>query len=123
MFELNRIQVTELSKFRHHGENTIVHSDRGCHYRWPGWIALMSKHGLQRSMSRKGCSPDNSACEGFFGRLKNECFYGEDFSSYTIQEFIDYIDEYIDWYNEERIKMSLGGISPFEYRRQNAYAA
>lgn len=106
-----------------HGENTIVHSDRGCHYRWPGWIALMSKHGLQRSMSRKGCSPDNSACEGFFGRLKNECFYGEDFSSYTIQEFIDYIDEYIDWYNEERIKMSLGGISPFEYRRQNAYAA
>ena len=46
-------------------EKPIIHSDRGCHYRWPGWIKRMEKAGLIRSMSKKGCSPDNSACEGF----------------------------------------------------------
>ena len=44
---------------------TIIHSDRGCHYRWPEWIDIMAEAGLTRSMSKKGCSPDNSACEGF----------------------------------------------------------
>ena len=57
------------------GERTIVHSDRGAHYRWTGWIERMDKAGLTRSMSRKGCSPDNAACEEVFGRLKNEMFY------------------------------------------------
>lgn len=56
-------------------EHPIIYSDRGCHYRWPGWIERMENAGLTRSMSKKGCSPDNSACEGFFGRLKNEMFY------------------------------------------------
>lgn len=56
-------------------EHPIIHSDRGCHYRWPGWIERMNTAGLIRSMSKKGCSPDNSACEGVFGRLKNEMFY------------------------------------------------
>ena len=53
------------------GEHPIIHSDRGCHYRWPDWIHMVVQAGLVRSMSRNGCSPDNSACEGFFGRLKN----------------------------------------------------
>lgn len=48
----------------------IIHSDRGCHYRIPDWINLMNEFGYTRSMSRKGCSPDNAACEGFFGILK-----------------------------------------------------
>lgn len=52
-------------------EHPMVHSDRGCHYRWSGWISRMEKAGLERSMSKKGCSPDHSACEGLFGRLKN----------------------------------------------------
>lgn len=59
-------------------EHPIVHSDRGCHYRWPGWIERMDNADLIRSMSKKGCSPDNSACEGVFGRLKIEMFYGVD---------------------------------------------
>jgi transposase InsO family protein len=50
----------------------VVHSDRGAHYRWPGWLARIGNAKLIRSMSRKGCSPDNAACEGFFGRLKTE---------------------------------------------------
>ena len=52
------------------GESPMVHTDRGCHYRWPGWKAICEEHGLVRSMSRKGRSPDNAAAEGFFGRLK-----------------------------------------------------
>ena len=56
-------------------EHPLVHTDRGCHYRWSGWIEQMRVAGLTRSMSKKGCSPDNAACEGFFGRLKNEVFY------------------------------------------------
>lgn len=49
----------------------VLHSDCGCHYRWPGWIGICDEHGIVRSMSKKACSPDNAACEGFFGRLKN----------------------------------------------------
>ncbi len=48
------------------GEHPVIHSDRGCHYRWPGWIRLMEQEGLERSMSKKGCSPENSACEGLY---------------------------------------------------------
>ena len=98
---------------------TIIHSDRGCHYRWPEWIDIMDKAGLTRSMSKKGCSPDNSACEGFFGRLKNEMFYGKDWKGISIQDFILRVDAYIHWYNEKRIKMSLGGLSPLEFRSKN----
>ena len=99
------------------GEQPIVHSDRGAHYRWPGWLDRMKEAGLTRSMSQKGCSPDNAACEGFFGRLKNEMFYHRSWAGVSIEEFIAILDEYLHWYNEKRIKMSLGAMSPLEYRR------
>lgn len=70
-----------------------------------------------RSMSKKGCSPDNAACEGFFGRLKNEMFYGKLCSGVSINKFIEELDTYIKWYAEKRIKISLGGMSPIDYRR------
>ena len=98
-------------------EHPIVHSDRGCHYRWPGWIQRMNEAGLTRSMSKKGCSPDNSACEGFFGRMKNEMFYGEKWDKISVEEFISIINQYMQWYRDKRIKLSLGGLSPMEYRR------
>lgn len=79
-------------------EHLIIHSDRGAHYRWPGWIERMERVGLTRSMSKKGCSPDNSACEGFFGRLKNEMSYGHSWKNITIEQFIDEVNEYIIWY-------------------------
>ena len=105
------------------GEHPTVHSDRGCHYRWPGWIERMEKAGLTRSMSKKGCSPDNSACEGFFGRLKNEMFYNRSWAGVTINEFIEILDRYIHWYAEKRIKLSLGGLSPIQYRKAQGLAA
>ena len=78
----------------------------------------MDKAGLTRSMSKKGCSPDNAACEGFFDRLKNEMFYGVSWIGVSIQEFVLRLDEYLHWYAEKRIKLSLGGLSPVQYRTQ-----
>lgn len=98
-------------------EHPIIHSDRGGHYRWSGWIDRMETAKLTRSMSKKGCSPDNSACEGFFGHLKNEMFYGRPWADVMQEEFIDELNEYLIWYNETRIKMSLGAMSPMDYRR------
>lgn len=100
-----------------HEEHPIVHSDRGSHYRWAGWIERMEAAGLVRSMSKKGCSPDNSACEGFFGRLKNEMFYGHSWKDISVESFMEAVNKYIRWYNEARIKESLGWMSPMQYRR------
>ena len=104
-------------------EHPLIHSDRGCHYRWPGWIDRMNKAGLERSMSKKGCSPDNAACEGLFGRLKNEMFYSRKWENVTLTEFMGILNDYLVWYNEKRIKVSLGNMSPVEYRRSLGIAA
>ena len=104
-------------------EQPIVHTDRGCHYRWPGWIDRMNKAGLERSMSKKGCSPDNAACKGLFGRLKNEMFYSRKWENVTLAEFMGILNDYLVWYNEKRIKVSLGNMSPVEYRRSLGIAA
>jgi transposase InsO family protein len=98
-------------------EKPIVHTDRGSHYRRPGWIDKMDNAGLIRSMSKNGCCPDNSACEGFFGRVKNEMFYGKSWLEVSINDFIDVLDKYLHWYAEKRIKLSLGGMSPLQYRK------
>ena len=102
-------------------EHPITHSDRGGHYRWPRWIELVENASLQRSMSKKGCSADNSACEGFFGRMKNEMFYGRSWDGVSIDELINQINDYMHWYAEKRIKQSLRGLSPMEYRRYNGF--
>ena len=94
----------------------VIHSDRGAHYRWPGWLKRVRNAKLIRSMSRKGCSPDNAACEGFFERLKTELFYPRNWQDISVDQFIQIVDAYIRWYNEKRIKISLGSISPIEYR-------
>ena len=83
----------------------------------------MNKVELIRSMSKKGCSPDNSACEGLFGHIKNEMFYNRDWKGVTTDEFIEYLDTYLTWFAEKRIKMSLGGMSPVEYRKKLGWIA
>lgn len=90
----------------------LVHSDCGAHYRWPGWITRIDDAKLIRSMSRKGCTPDNAACEGFFGRLKIELFYPRDWHNMPFEQFMEEVDSYIRSYNEKRIKISLGALSP-----------
>lgn len=72
---------------------------------------------LIRSISKKTCPPDNVACEGFFGTVKNEMFHHRSWSDYSIEQLIKELDIYLRWYNEKRIKMPLGAMSPVEYRQ------
>ena len=65
-------------------------------------------------MSRKGCLQDNAESEGVFGRMKNEIFYNTDWSGI---KSIDILNDCLVWYNETRIKKTLGYMSPIEYRR------
>ena len=67
--------------------------------------------------SEIGIGNDNAACEGFFGRIKNEMFYGRNWTGITLEKFICFLDRYIRWYNEKRIKLSLGAMSPVKYRQ------
>ncbi len=114
---VNTMLDAAIEKVAGSGERPVVHSDRGGHYRWPGWLARIADAKLVRSMSRKGCSPDNAACEGFFGRLKTEMFFARDWLSTSIEEFVAALDAYIRWYNEVRIKGSLGFRSPAQHRQ------
>lgn len=114
---VNRMLDAAIDKVAASGERPVVHSDRGGHYRWPGWLTRIADAKLVRSMSRKGCSPDNAACEGFFGRLKTEMFFARDWLATTVEEFVTALDAYIRWYNDVRIKGSLGFRSPAEHRR------
>ena len=66
-------------------------------------------------MSRKGNCLDNSPMENFFGLLKQEMFYGQQFITYT--ELESAIHQYIDFYNNDRIKTKLKGMSPVNYRK------
>jgi len=68
-----------------------------------------------QSMSRKGCCLDNAVMESFFGHLKSEFFYHREFED--ADELIAGIDDWIDWYNDGRIKVKLGGMSPVSYRQ------
>lgn len=92
----------------------IIHADRGGHYRGEMWIDKLQSFSITRSMSRKGNSGDNAACEGFFGRMKTEMYYGIKWESADKLE--QAINDYIRFYNGSRIKMSLGGLSINEYR-------
>ena len=101
----------------------ILHTDRGVHYRWDSWIQIMQKAGLTRSMSRKACSPDNAACERFFGRLKNEMNCEHHWNRKSRTQLIQEVDDYIRWYNKKRIKLSLGEKSPSAYRACLGYTS
>lgn len=95
-------------------QQLTIHTDRGGHYRGVDWIEKLNCLGIRRSMSRKGNSGDNAACEGFFGRMKTEMFY--DIKWNSIEELEKEIDNYMWFYNNKRIKKSLGWKSIEESR-------
>jgi len=92
----------------------LFHSDQGWQYQHAEYQRLLTEHNITQSMSRKGNCMDNGAMENFFGRLKVEMFYGEKFES--VNAFIDELNEYIYYYNNERISSKLKGMSPVQYR-------
>ena len=77
------------------GKHPIIHSDRGGHYSWPGWLERVKTYSLVRSISKKACTTDNAVCEGFFGRVKNEMFYNRSWQEVSIEEFMNYLDSYL----------------------------
>lgn len=94
-------------------ECSILYSDRGVQYRWLGWLLRISDAKLVQSMFRKAYSPDNAACECFFGKPKTKLFYHRDCWSTALKQFVKCVDAYIRWHSEKRIKISLSSI---EYR-------
>lgn len=120
---VNTMLDAAIDKVAASGERPVMHSDRGGHYRWPGWPARIADAKLVRATSRKGCSPDNAASEGFFGRLKTEMFFARDWLSTTIDEFVAPVDAHIRCYNEVRTKSPLGFHSPTEHQRCLGFAA
>ncbi len=96
----------------------IIHSDQGWHYRTERYIQMLRMKGVKQSMSRKGNCLDNCMAENFFGLLKSEFYYMNKFSS--VEEFKKALVEYIEYYNTERIKIGLNGLSPVEFRAQYA---
>ena len=96
----------------------IFHSDQGWAYQLGQYTNRLKNNGILQSMSRKGNCLDNSPMECFFGILKQEIYYGKTFKSFN--ELKKTIEEYIKYYNEDRIKEKLGYLSPVEYRIINA---
>ena len=90
-----------------HYENTILHSDQGWQYQHDFYHHFLEDKGIQQSMSRKGNSPDNGMMESFFGILKSEMFYGYEKTFKSIEHLEQAIVDYIDYYNNKRIKVKL----------------
>ena len=100
-------------------ENTILHSDQGWQYQHDSYHQFLESKGIQASMSRKGNSPDNGMMESFFGILKSEMFYGYEKSFQSLKQLEQAIVDYIDYYNNKRIKVKLKGLSPVQYRTKS----
>jgi len=92
----------------------ILHSDQGWQYQMKEYQLMLKKKGIKQSMSRKGNCLDNAVIENFFGIIKSELFYLKKYSS--IGELKQEIIEYIKYYNNDRIKLNLKGMSPIKYR-------
>lgn len=95
-------------------DGLILHSDQGWQYQHAGYRQRLAKHHIVQSMSRKGNCLDNAMAENFFGIMKSELLYAEKFES--PEDFIKALDEYIEYYNNKRIKTRLKGKSPVQYR-------
>lgn len=93
---------------------SVIHTDRGSHYRGGAWIERLGGLGITRSISRKGSGGGNVVCEGFFGRMKTEMYHGIRWSRASDLESA--IGVYIDFYNNRRITSKLGGMTVTEHR-------
>jgi transposase InsO family protein len=113
--------VTEMLKvaFQKIPDNTrlILHSDQGWQYQMRSYQKMLKDKGIRQSMSRKGNCYDNSVMENFFGILKSEFYHNKRFIS--VEQFSMELSEYIDYYNNRRIKVKLKGLSPVQFRTQS----
>ena len=103
------------------GAEPILHSDQGWQYQHKQYQKLLKDHGIKQSMSRKGNCLDNAVIENFFGLVKSELLYMKEFDS--MDQFKDELIEYLDYYNNRRIKAKLKGLPPAVHRKQALEAA
>lgn len=96
-------------------DELIIHSDQGWHYRMPQYRNMLKNNNIKQSMSRKGNCYDNAVIENFFGILKSEFLYLQEFDN--INHFKEELDSYINYYNHLRIKSKLNRKSPITYRK------
>lgn len=95
-------------------QSLLLHSDQGWQYQMKQYQYVLQKKGITQSMSRKGNCLDNAVIENFFGIIKSELFYLKKYNS--VDELKKEIKEYIAYYNNDRIKLNLNGMSPIQYR-------
>ena len=98
-------------------DSPVLHSDQGWHYRHRGYQQILIDRGMQQSMSRKGNCLDNAVAENFFGHFKEEFLRQRTFKN--MNEFKNELDAYIHWFNHDRIRLKLKGLSPVDYRTQS----
>ena len=118
LFNMIAKMLTKAFKKLTPAEKPMLHSDQGWQYRMPQYRRFLDSRAITQSMSRKGNCHDNASMESFFGTLKSEFFYLNTFSS--IEKLQVGIDEYIEYYNQDRIKLKLDGLSPIDYRMRFA---
>lgn len=97
--------------------NAILHSDQGWQYQHKRYQEMLKENNIHQSMSRKGNCLDNSVMENFFGLLKSELLYLQKFKS--VENFKEELKRYLHYYNFDRIKLKLNGMSPVQYRVHN----
>ena len=97
----------------------ILTSDQGWQYQMQEYHIALEEKGIIQSMSRKGNCLDNSPMENFFGKMKNEMFYGYEYTFNTLEELKKEMENYISYYNNQRITAKLKGLTPVEYRNQS----
>ncbi|CEG33292.1 IS3 family transposase OrfB [Peribacillus simplex] len=102
-------------------DTVILHSDQGWHYQMKKYQKTLKDSRIIQSMSRKGNCLDNAVMENFFGLLKSELLYLQEFES--MEHFEKELDDYIHYYNHKRMKVKLKDLSPIEYRTQVLEAA
>ena len=101
----------------------IFQSDQGWQYQMNHYHKTLEEKGIIQSMSRKGNCMDNGIMENFFGKMKNEMFYGHEYEFETLDQLRQAMEEYISYYNEKRIKVKLKGLTPLQFRNQSLQLA
>ena len=96
----------------------IFHTDQGWQYQHFAFQKFLKEHDMKQSMSRKGNCLDDALMENFFGLMKTEMYYGEEETFKSPEELIQAMRDYITYFNSERIKARLKGLTPLEYRNQ-----
>ena len=117
--QMNMVEQMLQKAFKKLGtkDKPMLHSDQGWHYQMRRYQQILKQQGITQSMSRKGNCLDNAVMENWFGMMKSEYFYQEKFES--VEAFKQGLHEYIHYYNHDRIKQKLKGLSPVQYRTQS----